>query len=137
MRGLSRDPWDGKSILMPRDCRATARARKRWRDARAFQLDVQAALASASVQFTEWLLLETVKELVDETQSPMSQSAIAERAGLTRQVASYWLGQMTETGFVDRAPEGDGRSWGVLLTELGERALVECNERLEAAGLTG
>lgn len=137
MRGLSRDPWDEQPILMPRDCRPTARARKRWRDARAFQVDVQQALARECMQFTEWLLLETAQELFDETRHVISQSAIAERAGLTRQVASYWLTSMSEAGLIDRAPEGDGRAWVVILTDLGERTLRECNERLAAAGLTG
>jgi len=122
---------------MPRDGRATARARKRWRDARAFQVDVQATLARDCMQFMEWLLLETVQELIDETRSAVSQSAVAERAGLTRQVASYWLTSMSEAALIARAPEGDGRAWGVLPTKLGERTLLACNERLEAAGLTG
>ena len=137
MRGLSRDPWNEESILMPRDCRATARARKRWRDARTFQVDVQGALTRECVQFMEWLLLETVQEMVDETRGPVSQSAVADRAGLTRQVASYWFTTMSEDALIDRAPEGDGRAWGLLLTDLGERTLLTCNERLEAAGLTG
>ena len=74
----------------------TAAARKRWRDARAFQADVQVTLSELRVQFMEWLLLETVCELCDETGDAVSQNMVAERAGLTRQVASYWLIVMSE-----------------------------------------
>jgi hypothetical protein len=119
------------------EARRSAAARKRWRDARAFQADVQTVLAGFAIQFMEWLLLETLHELIDETGDAVSQSAIAERAGLTRKVASYWLILMSETALVDRGPCSEGTAWRVLLTDLGERTLLTCNERLEQAGLTG
>lgn len=49
------------------EARRSAAARKRWRDARAFQADVQTVLGRAGVQFMQWLLLETLQELIDET----------------------------------------------------------------------
>jgi hypothetical protein len=115
----------------------SAPARKRWREARAFQADVQVTLSELRVQFMEWLLLETVCELCDEKCGAVSQSMVAERAGLTRQVASYWLIVMSETELVDRGPSAVGPAWRVILTELGERTPQACNERLEEAGLTG
>ena len=115
----------------------TAAARKRWREARAFQADVRVALSEQRVEFMEWLLLETVRELCDETCGAVSQNMVAERAGLTRQVVSYWLIVMSETALVDRGPSALGVAWRVILTELGERTLQACNERLEEAGLTG
>ena len=119
------------------EARQSAAARKRWRDARVFQADVQTVLAGLSIQFMEWLLLETLQELIDETGDAVSQSTIAERAGLTRKVASYWLIMMSETALVDRGPCCEGTAWRVILTEMGERTLLACNERLERAGLTG
>jgi hypothetical protein len=95
-------------MLRRNDARPSAAARKRWRDVRAFQADVQTVLAGASVQFMEWLLLETLQELVDETGDAVCQSAVAERAGLTRKVASYWLIMMSETALVDRGPSSEG-----------------------------
>ncbi len=119
------------------EARRSAVARKRWRDARAFQVDVQTLLARACVQFTEWLLLETLQELLDETGDAVGQAAIAERAGLTRKVASYWLIVMSENALVDRGPASEGTAWRVILTDFGEQTLRVCNERLEEAGLTG
>lgn len=128
-----------RSILMPaaEQSRATARARKRWRDARAFQADVQLQLARERVPFAMWLLLETLQELLDETGDAVSQNALAERTGLTRHVTSYWMILMSEEGLIDRGPHPNIAAWRVILTELGERTLAACNQRLEAAGLTG
>lgn len=128
-----------RAIMGPRGehVRSSAAARKRWRDARAFQADVHTTLVRQRVSFMEWLLLETVRELCDETGDAVSQNQVAERAGLTRQVASYWMIAMTENYLVDRGPSATGHAWRVILTELGERTLQACNERLEEAGLTG
>jgi hypothetical protein len=128
-----------RSILMPaaERSRPTAKARKRWRDARAFQADVQLQLAREHVPFAMWLLLETLQELLDETGDAVSQNALAERSGLTRQVTSYWMIIMDEAALIDRGPHPNIAAWRVILTDLGERTLLRCNERLEAAGLTG
>lgn len=128
-----------RTILLPRGehARLSAAARRRWRDARAFQADVRKTLARQRVSFMEWLVLETLRELCDETGGPVSQNLVADRAGLTRQVASYWMIVMSETDLVDRGPSATGHAWRVILTDLGERTLRACNERLEEAGLTG
>jgi len=128
-----------RTILLPRGehARLSAAARKRWRDARAFRADVQATLVKQHVSFMEWLLLETVRELCDETGDAVSQNLVADRAGLTRQGTSYWMRVMSETALVDRGPSATGQAWRVILTDLGERTLRACNERLEQAGLTG
>jgi hypothetical protein len=52
-------------------------------------------------------------------------------------VASYWLIVMSESALVDRGPSSEGNAWRVILTDLGERTLLTCNERLEEGGLTG
>lgn len=126
-----------QSILMPRAelARPSAAARKRWRDARAFQADVQRALVPERVPFMMWLILEALQELQDETRDAVSQNAMAARVGVRRQIASNWLIVMSEDSLVDRGPHPDGRAWRVILTDLGERTLVSCNARLYAAGL--
>jgi DNA-binding MarR family transcriptional regulator len=113
--------------------RPTAQVRQRWREARQFQIRAQKALKGHA--FFEWLLLETLQELLDETGDAVSQAAIAERAGLTKMMTSYWMSSMEEYGLVDRGPALDGRSYRIYLGERGAAVLRECNERLEAAGL--
>jgi DNA-binding MarR family transcriptional regulator len=128
----------GSSVLLPWEKqRPSAAARKRWRDARLFQRDVGVSLARERVSFMEWLLLETLHELRDETRDAVSQSAIARRAGLPRKIVSYWMIIMSEQGLVDRGPSSEGGAWRIILSDLGETTLRRCNERLEQAGLSG
>jgi hypothetical protein len=119
----------GRSIPEPRP---TAAVRTRWRAARHFQVAAQHALG---MPFIEWLLLETLAELVDEANGPVSQAAVAERAGLSEKITSYWMGMLDELGFVDRGPDADGRAYRVLLSRVGEEALASANLRLLCRGL--
>jgi DNA-binding IclR family transcriptional regulator len=81
------------------------------------------------------LLLESLAELIAEQRDAVSQVAVAQRAGLSRMVASYWMTLMSEDGLVDRGPDGDGRTYRIWMTEFGARTLRQCNDRLEARGL--
>jgi DNA-binding MarR family transcriptional regulator len=118
----------------PRTC---AEMRARWREARVFQARAQQVLALERLQFTEWLLLETLAELSEGGSDGVHQVEIAERSGLSRMVVSYWMICMDEYELVSRGQGADARSWGVLLTSAGEKTLRRCNERLEQAGLSG
>lgn len=91
----------------------------------------------STTTFVEWLLLETLQELIDERGDAVSQADIARRSGLSERVVSYWMLLMSDLGLVDRGPDSDGRAWRVLITDLGRLMVQVCNERLEAAGLTG
>jgi DNA-binding MarR family transcriptional regulator len=113
------------------------RQRQIWTSARRFQESVQEALATEGITFMEWLLLETLQELITERGDAVSQADLARRTGISDRVISYWMRQMTEYGAVDRGPTPDGRAWRVILTRGGERSREQCNQRLEAAGLTG
>jgi hypothetical protein len=129
---------DQKALVNARTAgpRASAAARARWRAARLFQQQAQLVLATEQVPFVEWLLLETLKELLDERREYVSQAAVADRAGLARGVASYWMAMMDEFGLVDRGRDALP-TYDLVLTGTGEATLRRCNERLEAAGLTG
>jgi hypothetical protein len=117
--------------------RGSAGARRVWRDGRVFQEQAHRALAKQAVPFVQWLLLETLQELIDETGGPVSQAAVAGGTALSARVISYWMVLMAELGLIDRGPSSDGRQWRIILTSMGEQTLLACNERLEAAGLTG
>jgi DNA-binding MarR family transcriptional regulator len=117
--------------------RPSAEARRQWREAREFQNRAQRLFKAPPIAFIEWLLLETLQELLDERSDAVSQADVARRSGLSERVVSYWMLLLSDLGVVDREPDADGRSWGVVLTALGQRTLQACNERLEEAGLTG
>jgi DNA-binding MarR family transcriptional regulator len=94
-------------------------------------------LSDQKVTFIEWLLLETLAELIDERNDAVSQAEVARRAGFSERVVSYWMIMMSELGAVDRGPDTDGRAWRVILTEAGSRTLQGCNQLLEEAALSG
>ncbi len=116
--------------------RASSAARASWRAARLFQQQAQLALATEQVPFVQWLLLETLRELTEEGVGCVTQTGVANRAGLARGVASYWMVIMEEYGLVDRGRDAL-RTYDLILTSSGEATLRRCNERLEAEGLTG
>lgn len=103
-------PRDALGRIIP-EPRPTSEVRARWRAARRFQVAAQHALG---MPFIEWLLLETLAELVDEANGPVSQAAVAERAGLSDKITSYWMVMLDELGFVDRGPDADGRAYRVI-----------------------
>ena len=114
--------------------RAAAQRRQHWRDARRFQMEVQRALGKHA-SFFEWLLLESLQELLDENGDAVRQVDIATRSGLSKMMTSYWMTSMEEHGLVDRAPSFDGRAYRVIISQRGEEMLTIFNIRLEGAGL--
>jgi len=126
-------PW-GRPVPATRP---SAEARRQWREAREFQSSAQRLFKHPTIAFVEWLLLETLQELLDERGDAVSQAELARRSGLSERVVSYWMLLLSDLGIVDREPDADGRAWGVILTDLGQRTVQACNERLEEAGLTG
>src|SRR5215216_4800629 len=80
--------------------RPTAWRREAWREARLFQIQVQRALRQWRIPFGMWLVLETLYELLERTGDAVSQAVVAERAGMTKMVVSYWMSVMAEEGFV-------------------------------------
>ncbi len=110
--------------------------RQTYRRAKELEAAAQRALG-AGHPFVQWLLLAAIAELTKEREEDVSQALIATRTGLSRKVVCHWMNLLNEQGLVDRGEHRDGRCWSVLLNREGTEALQYCNERLEAAGLTG
>jgi hypothetical protein len=87
------------------------------------------------VPFIEWLLLESLAELLAERTEPVSQVAVAARAGVSDKTTSYWMIYLAESGLVGREPDADGRAYEVLLSSEGERMLERWNETLRCRGI--
>lgn len=119
--------------LADHDPRLSAPVRMAWREAR--ELEHQLRKALGPTVFCEWLLLETLHELVEQTHDAVSQAQLAERTGLTKMAVSYWMASMNERGLIDREPSDYGRSYRIYLSGDGRRTLREYARRLEAAGL--
>jgi DNA-binding MarR family transcriptional regulator len=86
--------------------------------------------------FHTWLLLEALHELWAETGEPVSQQAVAERAGVSKALASYWMLRMVEDCFIDRGLGEDARSYLILILEDGAEVLAHSRQVLRSAGLT-
>lgn len=93
------------------------------------------ALGGEGMRLVEWLVLESLFELIQETGDCVSQAMIAERAGLSEMVTSHWLIRMEMNDLLDRGVGEDERTNRVLTTALGEEVLERCSARLAAAGL--
>lgn len=117
--------------------RRSASKRRLWLEAREFQERAHEALAAERLTFFEWLLLETLAELIDERSEAVSQAEVAGRSGLSERVVSYWMIVMSERELVERGLDAEGRARLLILTKPGERTLRACNQQLEEAGLTG
>jgi len=118
---------------VPRSPRPLAKLREQWRETHVVQRRIQKAIGRHS--FFEWLILETLQELLDENGDAVSQAEIARRSGLTEVRTSYWIVSMNEYGLVSRAPSFDGRAYRIFMGDRGEEVLRICAERLAAAGL--
>jgi DNA-binding MarR family transcriptional regulator len=132
-------PYHLPPSLRPRPTapRPTAALREGWRDARLFQTRVQRALRQWRIPFGMWLVLETLYELLERTGDAVSQAQVAERAGMTKMVVSYWMTVLDREGFINREPDLDGRAYRVITTSFGDETLEMCNERLADLGLAG
>jgi DNA-binding GntR family transcriptional regulator len=85
--------------------------------------------------FAAWLVLVTLYELEREIGEELNQNAIANSAGLSRMVVSYWIAVFEREGWIDRDEHFKPQAFGVGITDSGLRVLHECYERLE--GLRG
>lgn len=133
-RGAVKDAHEGERGVGARQA-DTGLARAQWREARGFEMRARRLLARDRCAFLEWLLLRTLCDIPGEPWDCVQQIELARRAGLSRQVASYWLIRMDQRGLVARDAGEDG-SWGVILTEEGVKLVRRCDERLVAGGLS-
>jgi DNA-binding MarR family transcriptional regulator len=129
------EPSRGTSVVSTTEPRTTEQ-RKQWRNARHFQRRVQKALQPTGLTFLTWLLLEALHELLEETKEPVSQQAVAERAGISKALASYWMVGMEEDCFIDRGLGEDPRSYLILMLDEGSEVLAHSRRVLQRAGLT-
>jgi DNA-binding MarR family transcriptional regulator len=132
--GAAKEEHQGALGVGPAEADTTL-ARAQWREARSFEKRARRLLARNRCAFLEWLLLRTLCDVPGEPWDGVPQIELARRAGLSRQVASYWLMRMDQRGLVVR-DEGEDGSWGVILTEKGVDMVRRGDERLAAGGLS-
>jgi DNA-binding MarR family transcriptional regulator len=113
--------------------RATREGYVLWLGARRWRRCVDAALASAMLSFTQWLVLDATAYLTEETADCVSQNQVAARLELDRMSISSAMSALDRRSLVSRGGAMSGRSWRVFVTAEGIALLNAWAEKVEAA----
>jgi DNA-binding MarR family transcriptional regulator len=103
----------------------------RWKAAMRWRRGVDVALARTGLTFTQWLVLDALRELIAETDDAAIQIEVAARVELDQGTVSLVMRTLADKGLVDRAPDITGRAWRIYLTEPAERLLREAADEIE------
>lgn len=99
----------------------------RWRAA------VESSLAGTGLTFTQWLVLDALRDLIRESDDAVNQSEVGARLALSRANVSFVMRALERKWLVSRGPDLTGRAWRIFLTDDGERLLCGVAERVAAA----
>jgi len=113
--------------------RSTDIRKAEWLAAIRWRRQVQAICSSAGLTFTQWLLLDSTRQLIDETADAVIQAQIAARIELDQATICQVMQRLEEKGLVSRAPDLTGKAWRVILTEKAEQLLCELDPRVVSA----
>jgi DNA-binding MarR family transcriptional regulator len=111
----------------------TETRKARWKSAMRWRRAVERALAGTGLTFTQWLMLDALRELIAETRDAAIQNEIAARVELDRATISLVMCTLERKGLVDRAPDITGRALRIWLTLRAEALLREQAAGIEAA----
>jgi DNA-binding MarR family transcriptional regulator len=112
---------------------ATEVQKERWKAAMPWRRAIEGALRVTGLTFTQWLVLDALRELIAETREAAIQSEAAARVGLDPDTISLLMRTLAEKWLVDREPDSTGRAWRVLSTDRAERLLRDAATKIEAA----
>ena len=87
---------------------------------------VEAALSSAGLTFTQWLVLDALHELIAETEDAVSQNQVCERLELDRSTVSEVMCRLQGKQLISRDIDITGRAWRIYLTAEAEALLTDC-----------
>ena len=133
-RRLLRDDWDnpvrgptpGPRVGSLELQKAQWLLSARWRK------EVARECAKAGLTFTEWLVIDALRELYQELGDAVSQSAVAARAGLRPGNISDSVPALEAKQLISRGPSASGKALRVFPTEEAEQVLNALHPRLEA-----
>jgi DNA-binding MarR family transcriptional regulator len=105
-----------------------------WRQAMAWQREVNRALRSSGLTHTQLLVLSALDSASKSADDPVSQSVIARAAGLDKVTVSALIRALEARELVNRSiTSGDARAWRVVLTRKGTLALASAARLVEQA----
>jgi len=109
-------------------------ALERWRVAQRWRRQADATLASVGLTLTQWLVLESTRTLIRETDDAVSQKDVSVRVELDQMTVSQVMRVLDAKGLVDRGPSSEGSAYRIILTPRGKELAARGWERLEALG---
>src|SRR4051812_31579185 len=107
----ARDP---KPILRQRSA-AVDLQKNLWLAAMRWRRAVERVTSEVGLTFTQWLVLDSIRELFEETGDASVQNEIAARTELDRSTISQVLRALESKGLVDRGIDLVGTAWRTLL----------------------
>jgi DNA-binding MarR family transcriptional regulator len=104
-----------------------------WYAAMRWRRGVEALTTPAGLTFTQWLVLDAIRELFDETEDASIQNEIASWIELDRTTVSQVVRRLLQKGLVDRDVDYRGKAWRVYVTDCGATLLAELYPRIKLA----
>ena len=104
-----------------------------WKSAARWRRAVEKALAGSGLTFTQWFVLDGLRELIVETDEAATQTEVAARVELDQGTISLVMATLDRKDLVDRGPDITGRARRTLLTDRSKRLLSDVAAAIEAA----
>jgi DNA-binding MarR family transcriptional regulator len=95
--------------------------------------EVDAALAAIGLSFSEWLVLDALRELGLEIEDGVNQNEIAARIAQERYAVSRVMCGLERRGLVDRGPDSRACAWSIFLKQPAIELLRRASELIEIA----
>jgi DNA-binding MarR family transcriptional regulator len=108
-----------------------AAVKAQWWRAMRWRIAVEAALAGSGLSFTQWLVLDAMRDLIAERDDAVNQSEVAARVALSRAQMSSVMQELERKWLVSRGPDLNGRAWRIWLLQPAEALLDEVAARIE------
>ena len=96
---------------------------------------VKRALSPLRLTFAQWLILQTMAELIEETGDAVSELAVANRLGMDRTTVSQVTWRLARSGLVDVGPAAVWPGLRNFVTTSGERMRREGARRVGEVSL--
>jgi len=116
--------------------RATCVRKAEWLAAMRWRRQIQVSCARSQLTFTQWLVLDGVRQLVKETDDDVIQNEIAARLELDQATISEVVQRLEARNLVSRGGDITNKAWRVHLTDEAEQLLRELDAPLDAVSST-
>jgi DNA-binding MarR family transcriptional regulator len=126
--------WDGgvgKRTVVEGE--STRSGKVLWREAQRWRRRVEGALLASGLTFREWLVLDAIRFLVQETGDAINQNQIAALLELDRRAISDLMKLLEKKWLVSRGPAMNCRDWRVFISEDAGMLLSDLEKGIELA----